>query len=69
MASNVLTPTKANLLNPIQVAAEVNAALRDNDLVVVEKKNIGANFEQLVYNIYACKGTLEMVVGMQVKHE
>ncbi len=51
---------KSSILNPIQVAAEVNAALKDNTLVVVTK---GANG----YDIYAAaKGVLK---GGQIKEE
>ncbi len=49
---------KSNLLNLIQVAAEVNATLRslhgENNFVIVTKTDIGVN--QPVYNIYAGKG-------------
>jgi hypothetical protein len=66
MVSNALEPTKRGLLNSIQVAAEVNAALRDNDLVVVEKQHTGQVPEQIIYNIYALKGTVEMMLRMPV---
>lgn len=50
---------KDSLLNPIQVSAEVNAALKDNSLVVVTRKaTVGSN---PVYSIYGCQG--EMVAG------
>ncbi len=57
---------KASLLNPIQVSGEVNAALREHTLVVVTKKNLGANYEQWVYDIYAAQGKLE---GGQIKED
>ncbi len=50
---------KGNLLNPIQCSAEVNAALKDNTLVVVSKRNIAANYDQWVYDIYGGQGTVE----------
>ena len=44
---------KGSILNTIQVAAEVNAALKENTLVVVTKDHMGSH-------IYAGHGTLEI---------
>jgi hypothetical protein len=55
---------KGSLLNPIQVSAEVNAALKGHTLVVVTKKEDADILDQPVYDIYACQGTLE---GGQIK--
>jgi hypothetical protein len=55
----MLRTIKADILTPIQVAGEVNAALKDNEVVVVTKKNIGANYDQPVYDIYAGDGKVE----------
>lgn len=55
----MLRVIQSSLLNPIQVAAEVNKALKDNTIVVVTKTNIGANYEQNVYAIYGGTGKLE----------
>ena len=47
---------KASILNKIQVAAEVNGALLEHNLVVVTKTSKGdAN---PVYAVYACQGEL-----------
>jgi len=47
---------KGSILNKIQVAAEVNGALLDHNLVVVTKTSQGdAN---PVYAVYACQGEL-----------
>lgn len=47
---------KGSLLNPIQVSAEVNAALKENSLVVVTKEDTHREIGQMVYAIYACQG-------------
>jgi len=57
---------KGSILNLIQASAEVNAALKENTLVVVTKDNIGANYEQSVYSIYA--GKAKLVAG-QIKED
>lgn len=50
---------KESILNKIQVAAEVNGALNEFNLVVVTKVKRGdAN---PVYNVYACQG--ELIAG------
>jgi len=47
---------KESILNKIQMAAEVNGALLDNNLVIVTKTKQGdAN---PVYAVYACQGQL-----------
>ena len=47
---------KGSILNKIQVAAEVNGALLEHNLVVVTKTRQGdANS---VYAVYACQGEL-----------
>ncbi len=51
---------KGSLLNPIQVSGEVNAALKENTLVVVTKENTK-------YDIYACQGKVED--GVIVEHQ
>lgn len=55
----MLRQFKGSLLNPIQVSGEVNAALKEHTLVVVTKRNIGANYDQPVYDIYAGQGKVE----------
>lgn len=50
---------QGNIQNPIQVAGEVNKALKDHPVVVVTKTNIGANFELIQYAIYASDEPLE----------
>lgn len=55
----MLHTIKTNILNSIQVAGEVNAALKENDVVVVTKRNIGANYDQPVFDIYAGGGKVE----------
>ncbi len=55
----MLNLVKSNLVSPIQVAGEVNAALKEHTVVVVTKTNIAANYEQNVYNIYAGEGIVE----------
>ena len=47
---------KASILNKIQVAAEVNGALLDHNLVVVTKTSQGE--ANPVYAVYACQGQL-----------
>ncbi len=48
---------KSSILNKIQVAAEVNGALLEHNLVVVTRTSKGdAN---PVYAVYACQGELE----------
>ena len=54
----MLELVKGFLVNPIQVSAEVNAALRDHSLVVVTKTKT-ANYDGLLYEIHACNGHLE----------
>jgi stage V sporulation protein SpoVS len=49
----MLKVIQSSIINPIQVAGEVNKALRDHSVVVVTKRNIGANYQQFVYDIYA----------------
>ena len=47
---------RGSILNKIQVAAEVNGALLENNLVIVTKTKQGdAN---PVYAVYACQGEL-----------
>lgn len=53
---------KESILNKIQVAAEVNGALTDNNLVVVTKT--GKGDANPVYTVYACQGEL---VGGQIR--
>lgn len=55
---------KGSILNTIQVDAEVNAALKENTLVVVTKKGTQERADSPVYEVYACQGDL---VGGQIK--
>ena len=55
---------KGSILNTIQVDAEVNAALKENTLVVVTKKGTQERRDSTVYEVYACHGFL---VGGQIK--
>jgi len=57
---------KGSILNLIQVDAEVNAALKENTLVVVTKKGTQERSDSPVYDVYACQDRLE---GGQIKEE
>jgi hypothetical protein len=63
----MLRTIKTNILNSIQVAGEVNAALKEHSIVVVAKRQIGANYDQPVYDIYAGDGKVEQ--GILVQHQ
>jgi len=47
---------KGSILNTIQVDAEVNAALKENTMVVVTKKGTPERGDSPVYEVYACQG-------------
>jgi hypothetical protein len=55
----MLKLVKSSLLNPIQVSAEVNAALKENTLVVVTKEGTKEQGDTPVYSIFACQGYLD----------
>lgn len=55
---------KESILNKIQVAAEVNGALTEHDLVVVTKSS--KDDANPVYAVYACQGEL---VGGQIQEQ
>jgi hypothetical protein len=54
---------KDYVLTPIQVSAEVNAALKEHTLVVVVKEDTGQGGNTPVYKVFGCNG---LVIDGQV---
>ena len=63
----MLHTIKTNILNLFQVAAEVNAALKENTVVVVTKRQLGAINDHAVYDIYAGQGKVDG--GRIIEHQ
>lgn len=62
----MLKVIKSSILNTIQVDAEVNAALKENTLVVVTKRDMGGYGAPVIYDIYAGQGKVE---GGEIKED
>jgi len=63
----MLHARKTNILTTIQLAAEVNAALKENTVVVVTRRQLQTGADMAAYDVYAGQGKVED--GQIVDHQ